>query len=105
MDFGRQICKEIKRWLGVEREGVVFVCDGRRIQWRDLEETEEGKMVEVMMEMKEGMGEKKSRKKPWITPSQSSSGSEPEMIRTETGGCPVAGSFGEEGDSGFGGRG
>ena len=33
-------------------------------------------MVEVMMEMKGGMGKKKSGKNPWITPSQSSSGSE-----------------------------
>ena len=42
-------------------------------------------MVEVVMEMKGEMGKNKSRKNPWITPSQSSSGSEPEIIRTETG--------------------
>ena len=48
--------EEIKRWLGVESEkGLYMVCDGRRIQWRDLEKTEEGKMVEVMMEMKGGI--------------------------------------------------
>ena len=46
---------------------------------------EEGKMVEVVMEMKGGIGKNKNRKNPWITPSQSSSGSEPEIIRTETG--------------------
>ena len=34
------------------------------------------------------MGKKKRRKNPWITPSQSS-GSEPEMVRTETGGSTV----------------
>ena len=41
------------------------------------------------MELKGGMGRKKSRKNPWLTPSQSSSGSEPEMIWTETGGDQV----------------
>ena len=32
------------------------------------------------------MSKKKIKKNPWSTPSQSSSGSEPERIRTETGG-------------------
>ena len=32
------------------------------------------------------MSKKKSKKNPWNTPSQSSSDSEPEIIRTETGG-------------------
>ena len=35
------------------------------------------------------MGKKKSKKSPWITPRQSSSGSEPKIIRTETGGSSV----------------
>ena len=35
------------------------------------------------------MSKKKSKKNPWNTPSQSSSGSEPEIIRTETGGSSV----------------
>ena len=42
-----------------------------------MEKTEEGKVVEVMVETKGGMGQKKGRKNPWNTPSQSS-GSEPE---------------------------
>ena len=46
----------------------------------------DGKTAEVMVELRGGMGVKKSKKNPWITPSQSSSGSEAEMIRTETGG-------------------
>ena len=49
----------------------------------------DGKTAEVMVELKGGMGKKKGRKNPWLTPSQSSSGSEPEMIRTETGGDRV----------------
>ena len=65
VDLDRQMGEEIKRWLGVESEkGLYMVCDGKRIQWRDLEKTEEGKMVEVMMEMKGGMGKKKNRKNP-----------------------------------------
>ena len=80
--------KEIKRWSGVETEkGLYMVCDGRTVQWRDLEETEEGKVVEVMVELRGGMGKKKMKKNPWITPSQPSSGSEPGMVRTETEGC------------------
>ena len=90
MDLGRHMEKEIKRWLGVGTEkGPYMVCDGRRIQWRDLEEIEEGKMVEVVTEMKGGMSKKKSKKNPCITPSQSSTGCEPEIIRTETGGSSV----------------
>ena len=30
-----------------------MVCDGRRVQERDLEKIEEGKVVEIMVEMKE----------------------------------------------------
>ena len=44
-----------------------------------------------MVELRGGMGKKKGRKNPWITPSQSSSGSEPEIIRTETGGNQAGG--------------
>ena len=59
VDLGWQMGKEIKRWLGVETEkGLYMVCDGRRVQWRDLEETEEGKVVEVMVELRGGMGKK-----------------------------------------------
>ena len=60
--------------------------EGRRLSWRDLAELGDGKTAEVMVELTGGMSKKKSKKNPWITPSQSSSGSEPEIIRTETGG-------------------
>ena len=46
-------------------------------------------MAGVMVAMRGGMGKKKSRKNPWVTPSQSSSGSESEMVRTEKGGSSV----------------
>ena len=45
----------------------------------------DGKMAEIMIELKGGTSKKKNRKNPWTTPSQSSR-SEPEIIRTETGG-------------------
>ena len=51
----------------------------------DLAELGDRKTAKVMVEWRGGMGKKKSKRNPWITPSQSSSGSEPEMVRTETG--------------------
>ena len=65
----------MRRWIRVEREIGLYVS------WEELSELRDGKTAEVMMELKGGMGKKKSRKNPWLTPSQSSSGSEPEMIR------------------------
>ena len=76
--------------MKVEREVDLYViCEGRRLSWGELSELRDGKTAEVMVELKGGMGKKKGRKNPWVTPSQSSSGSEPEMIRTEKGGNQV----------------
>ena len=66
--------------------GLYVICEGRRLWWGELSELRDGKTAEVMVELRGGMGKKKGRKNSWITPSQSSSGSEPKMIRTETGG-------------------
>ena len=65
---------------------MYVICEGRRLSWRELAGLRDGKTAEVMIELKGGMSKKKSKKNPWNTPSQSSSGSEPEIIRTETGG-------------------
>ena len=66
---------------------LYVICEVR-LSWKELTELEDGKTAEVMVRMGGGMGKKKSRKNPWITPTQSS-GSEPEMVRTETGSSTV----------------
>ena len=68
-----------------EGMGLYVVSEGRRLSWRELAGLSDGKMTEIMIELKGGTSKKKNRKNPWTTPSQSS-GSEPEIIRTETGG-------------------
>ena len=79
----------MKTWMTVEKgTGLYVIRGGRRLSWRDLAELGDGKTAEVMIELKGGMI-KKSKKNPWNTPNQSSSGSEPEMFRTETGGSSV----------------
>ena len=83
---GEEIEEKVRRWMKVEREmGLYVICEGRRLS----SGLRDGKTAEVMVELKGGMGKKKGRKNPWVTPSQSSSGSEPEMIKTETGGNQV----------------
>ena len=69
--------------------GLYVICKGWRLSCGELSELRDGKTAEVMVELKVGIGKKQGRKNPWVTPSQSSSGSEPEMIRTETGGNQV----------------
>ena len=78
-----EVEEKVRRWMKVEREmGLYVICEG-------LSGLRGGKTAEVMVELKGGMGKKKGRTNPWVTPSQSSSGSEPEMIKTETGGDQV----------------
>ena len=85
-ETGKEMEEKVRRWMGVEEGiGLYVICKGRRLSWRDLAELGDGKTAEVMIELKGGMSKKKSKKNPWNTPSQSSSGSDPEMIRTETG--------------------
>ena len=89
-ETGEEMEQKVRRWMRVEREiGLYVICEGKRLSWEELSELRDGKTAEVMMEFKGGMGRKKSRKNPWLTPSQSSTGSEPEMIWTETGGDQV----------------
>ena len=86
-ETGKEMEEKVRRWMKVEEgTGLYVICEGRRLSWIDLAELGDGKTAEVMVELRGGMGKKKSKKNPWITPSQSSSGTEPEMIRTETGG-------------------
>ena len=84
-ESAREIEERIRRWMRVkEGMGLYVVSEGRRLSWEGLAGLDDGKMAEVMIELKGGMSKKKNRKNPWTTPSQSS-GSEPEIIRTETG--------------------
>ena len=86
----KEMEEKVRRWMRVEKEtGLYVICEGRRLSWRELAGLRDGKMAEVMIELKGGMSKKKSKKNPWNTPSQSSSGSEPEIIRTETGGSSI----------------
>ena len=68
-----------------EGMGLYVVSEGRRLSWRELAGLSDGKMAEIMIELKGGTSEKKGRKESLDYSSQSS-GSEPEIIRTETGG-------------------
>ena len=69
-------------------KGLYLVCDGRRVQWDDFEEIREEKVVEVMAEMRGGMGNKKKARKgkgpsedenPWVTLEEIEQ-SEPERV-------------------------
>ena len=89
VDLSRYIKEEIKDWLGVEtEEGLYLICGGRRVQWDELEEMQEERVIEVMVEMRGGMGNKKKVKKgknssgdenPWVTPDETEQ-SEPEKV-------------------------
>ena len=71
---GKEMEEKVRRWMRVEKgTGLYVICEERRLSWRDLAELGDGKTAEVMVELRAGMGKKKSKKNPWITPSQSSS--------------------------------
>ena len=85
-ETGKEMEEKVRRWMRVEKGmGLYVICEGRRLSWRELAGLRDGKMAEIMIELKGGMSMKRNKKNPWNTPSQSS-GSEPEIIRTETGG-------------------
>ena len=85
-ESARKMEEKVRKWMRVEEGmGLYVVSEGRRLSWRELAGLSEGKKAEIMIELKGGTSKKKNRKNPWTTPSQSS-GSEPEIIRTETGG-------------------
>ena len=93
VELGKETEKEmeekVREWMQAGKWVELYVvCEERRLSWKELTESEDGKMAEVMVAMRGGMGKKKSRENPWITPSQSS-GSEPETVKTETGGSSV----------------
>ena len=77
MELGEETEKEmeekVRRWMQAEKWVELYViCEVRRLSWKELAELEDGKTAEVMVWMRGGMGKKKSRKNPWITPNQSS---------------------------------
>ena len=85
-ESAREMEEKVRKWMRVEEGmGLYVVSEGRRLSWRELAGLSDGKMAEIMIELKGGTSKKKNRKNPWTTPSQSS-GSEPEIIRTATGG-------------------
>ena len=85
-ESAREMEEKVRKWMRVEEGmGLYVVSEGRRLSWKELAGLGDGKMAEIMIELKGGTSKKKNRKNPWTTPSQSS-GSEPEIIRTETGG-------------------
>ena len=85
-ETAKEMEEKVRRWMRVEEGmGLYVISEGRRLSWRELAGLKDGKMAEIMIELKGGMSKKKNKKNPWNTPSQSS-GSEPEIIRTETGG-------------------
>ena len=84
-ESAREMEERVRKWMRVEEGmGLYVVSEGRRLSWEELAGLDDGKMAEVMIELKGGTSKKKNRKNPSTTPSQSS-GSEPEIIRTETG--------------------
>ena len=85
-ETAKEMEEKVRRWMRVEEgTGLYVSSEGRRLSWRELAGLKDGKMAEIMIELKGGTSKKKNKKNPWNTPSQSS-GSEPEVIRTETGG-------------------
>ena len=95
-ETGEEMEEKVRRWMKAE-EGMGLLSSVREgdCLGGDLAELGDGKTVEVMVELRGGMVKKKSKRNPWITPSQSSSGSEPEMVRTEMG-CSSAERDGEK---------
>ena len=69
-----------KMGLGEETE-LCMVCEGRRVDWGDLEKVDEGRVVEVGLMIKGGGKKEKGTKNPW-----DSSGSEAEKGETDKSG-------------------
>ena len=64
VDLNEHTKEEIKRWMGMKTEkGLYLICNGRKVRWDDLEEMQEGRVVEVKAEMSGGMGNKKKARK------------------------------------------
>ena len=74
--------KRIQTAIGGAREEEMYVTSqGRRNTWESVATVENGRVIEVTVKMRSGMGKKRSKKNrnPWSTPS---SESEPEKIRS-----------------------
>ena len=63
VDLSRHMREKMKDWLGVDtEEGLYLICGGRRVQWDNLEEVQEERVVEIMAETRGGTGNKKKVK-------------------------------------------
>ena len=64
VDLGEEAGEEmekVRRWMKADKGMALYViCEGRRLSWRDLAALEDGKTAEVMVEMRRGMGKKRS---------------------------------------------
>ena len=64
VDLNEHTKEETKSWIGMETEkGLFVICNGRKVRWDDLEEMQEGRVVEVKAEMRGGMGNRKKMRK------------------------------------------
>ena len=76
--------RRVRRRLNVEIEAELYMtCDGRRLTWPELAETEDGKTVEVLLEMRRGTKKKRKKKEKnqWNSSESSSGVSEPERVK------------------------
>ena len=70
-ESAREMEEKVRKWMRVEEGmGLYVVSEGRRLSWRELAGLSDGKMAEIMIELKGGTSKKKNRKNPWTTPSQ-----------------------------------
>ena len=75
-----EVRKRIQTAIGGAREEEMYMTSqGRRETWESVAAMENGRVVEVTVKMRGGMGKKRNKKdrNPWNTPS---SGSEPDRI-------------------------
>ena len=50
----KEMEEKVRRWMRVEEGmGLCVICEGRRLSWRELAGLRDGKMAEIMIELKE----------------------------------------------------
>ena len=80
VDVEEEVRKRIQTAIeGAREEEIYMTSQGRRETWESVAAIENGRVVEVTVKMRGGMGKKRNKKdrNPWNTPS---SGSEPDRI-------------------------
>ena len=49
----KEMEEKVRRWMRVEKgTGLYVICEGRRLSWRELAGLRDGKMAEIMIELK-----------------------------------------------------